>query len=99
MASLHFGIGEVDPSINVLHKCDVPTCFNPEHLFLGTQAINMQDASAKGRLANRPNWNLGRSKANKDEVRAMYQSGEVTMKEVGNRFGITATTVCRIVHS
>lgn len=34
----------------VLHRCDVPLCCNPNHLFLGDQRINMQDRYAKGRI-------------------------------------------------
>ena len=33
----------------VLHTCDNPGCFNPEHLRIGTQAENIQDSVAKGR--------------------------------------------------
>lgn len=37
----------------VMHVCDVPACFNPSHLRVGTQADNMRDAAAKGRMTGK----------------------------------------------
>lgn len=36
------------------HGCDTPACCNPDHIFDGTQADNMADAKAKGRLSPPP---------------------------------------------
>ncbi len=41
--------GELHPSTHVLHKCDVPACLRPSHLFPGNHKINAADKTAKGR--------------------------------------------------
>ena len=46
-----FAHGGQLPSDQVLHKCDVPLCVRPDHLFLGTHQDNMADMARKGRHA------------------------------------------------
>jgi hypothetical protein len=35
-----------------LHRCDVRNCVRPDHLWLGSQGDNIQDAIAKGRFVS-----------------------------------------------
>lgn len=44
--------GEIPKGMVVCHKCDTPSCVNVDHLFIGTQKTNINDASKKGRLSS-----------------------------------------------
>jgi hypothetical protein len=47
-----FFIGPItDDKPHVLHHCDNPPCFNPDHLFTGTPKDNTKDMLSKGRAA------------------------------------------------
>lgn len=41
--------GDIPACTVVMHRCDNPKCVNVDHLFIGSQAENMEDMVSKGR--------------------------------------------------
>ena len=74
----------------VLHKCDNRKCMNTEHLFLGTQKDNVDDAIAKGRHKSSKPRIL--TKEQEVELWNLRQGG-MTDRELSIRFGITKRLV------
>jgi DNA-binding XRE family transcriptional regulator len=86
--------GPIPKGMKVCHDCDNPSCVNPEHLFLGTQKDNMQDAVRKGRMYQ-PKVKL--TGAQVVEIRERYAIGGITQRELGEEFGVDRRTVTQVV--
>lgn len=77
----HF-IGDCE-GLHVCHKCDNPSCCNPDHLFLGTQSENMQDASRKGRTRGQRTTHCPSGHAYTHENTHTDKSGKRHCRECG----------------
>jgi hypothetical protein len=70
----------------VLHKCDNPSCVNPDHLFLGTDADNCADRDKKGRLS---------SKLKESDVRSIrkFLSSGMKPKEISGKYQVSTWAI------
>lgn len=83
----------------VCHKCDVPACVNPSHLFVGSPQDNVADKVAKNRQAY--GEKMGRAKLTEEQVREIKRADytQPGMKSsMAYRFGVTRKVVYDIRH-
>lgn len=83
--------GEIG-KLHVLHRCDNPTCVNPEHLFLGTIADNMADKIAKGRGRVARGMDAGHAKLTEEEAIAIRGDPRPHV-EIASDYGVAASTI------
>lgn len=65
---------------NILHSCDNPPCFFPEHLWAGTQAENIEDMIRKGR-GHAPTGEKNGARLHPERMARGSQSGAARLTE------------------
>lgn len=102
---LHYG--PIPQGLHVLHRCDVPSCVRPDHLFLGTVADNVRDMYDKGR-ANRPTtfdyvlrgeraYSAKLTESSVRDIRQRRQEGE-SLGSLAQRYQVTVSAIHAVVH-
>jgi len=94
-------VGEIPEGLEVCHKCDVPTCFRIDHLFLGTHYENMRDAAEKKRMGGLFGVEHHSAKLNPEKVRflrAQFDNGIDPSDEMALKFGVSYNALKKIQH-
>lgn len=87
--------GEDITDKHVCHHCDVRSCVNPEHLFLGTHLDNMQDKAKKNRSHHPTGIANGRTTLTEQDVLAIRKDTR-KIREVAAAYGIGKSQVSNI---
>ena len=88
--------GKVPPKMQVLHRCDVPACIRPSHLFLGDHDDNMADKVSKGRVL-KGEENLGGRKLTQHQVSAIIRAPvSVKGSTLAKRYGVSGSMISGI---
>jgi hypothetical protein len=92
--------GEIPKGLCVLHTCDNPSCINPAHLFLGTNADNSADMVKKNRQSHigSPGMNGEKhpqAKLKEAQVIEIIKSNEM-QKELALKFSVSQAVISKI---
>ena len=93
-------VGPIPDGLLVLHKCDMPSCVNPGHLFVGTDLDNAIDRNQKKRQARGSRH--GQSKLTEADVHIIlrdFKLGDMVkgIKPLARRFGVAQSTMRDVV--
>lgn len=97
--------GEIPKGLFVLHKCDVPECCSPDHLFLGTQRENIHDRMRKGRSIYSEKTQFKKSQkphntilneSQVKEIREQRLKGEL-MKDLAIKYNVTRYAISDLI--
>lgn len=95
--------GAIPEGMQVLHRCDVRSCCNPAHLFLGTHQDNMEDMLRKGRNSQPPlhegddHWLARVSDEDVIAIRRRYAQGGTSYRELAEEYGVTLGCIAHYI--
>lgn len=97
-ASVWLGL-DLESELEALHKCDNRRCINPDHLFVGTQADNVEDCYLKGRDRHPRGEEHSKSKLTDTVIREIRNScaNGVPQFRLAERYGMSRGQISQIV--
>lgn len=93
--------GPIPEGMYLLHNCpgvDNPSCCNPAHLTVGSQADNMQDCSRKGRTTyGERSTGAKLTDITATEIRARYATGQCSQASLAKEYGVCQASISELI--
>lgn len=94
--SFIFFKGSIPKNMYICHLCDVQSCVNPDHLFLGDCKSNSLDMVVKGRsLAGEKNPNSKYTEKDVLIIRDLHSQGK-SYTQISNILGLSKSTIANL---
>lgn len=84
--------GPIPEGMLIRHTCDTPSCVNPAHLIVGTDADNVRDMVMKDRC-NAAKLLVSQVR----EIRAKHATGQYTIKALAKEYPISESAMWRLI--
>jgi HNH endonuclease len=95
--------GQIPFGMCVCHRCDVRSCVNPDHLFLGTRRDNDADMRAKNRHSPTPGEQgktrreqNAQAKLTEGDVADIRRRSEENWKVLATEYGVNHRTIWKV---
>lgn len=88
--------GGVPDGMIICHRCDNPSCVNPDHLFAGTYHDNTRDMIQKGRKCDSSGERNGQAKLRSTqvvEIRKRYAVGDISHHELAEQYNVSTALI------
>jgi len=81
----------------IRHRCDNPSCVNPDHLEVGTQIDNVRDAVQRGRIQKgSKRWKAVLVESDIPFIKYWHDAGFL-QKDIASSFGVARSAICMIL--
>lgn len=93
--------GDFDRTKLICHKCDVPSCVNPDHLYVGTHQDNHRDMLERSNPKYATGNKIWKTKLNTEKVtdiRKLYSTGIYSMRKLGRLYGVSHGCISDIIY-
>lgn len=100
--SYEIHVGPIAGDMDVCHKCDNPSCVNPDHLFLGTTKDNADDRDRKKRHWVPNGESSPHSKITEDtvkKIRAEFIPSWGGYSRLARKYGLAPEHVRKIINN